>query len=243
MSGRAHIVYCHPEPKSFVGAMARTAREALEAAGWDVSVSDLYAKGFNPVASAADFSSRGNAEHLVYTLEQRHALDAGTLAPDILEELQPVLEAQLLVLAFPVFWFSMPAMLKGWIDRVFLSSKMYGGRRVYDRGGMVGRKALVLTALGGREHMFGEGAIHGELDMGLLRHIMQGTLGYVGYAVHEPFVAYHVPYIDEAARVGILQSLREQMTDVAQRRLLTMPTLADFDDRFKPLAAAALKPA
>lgn len=232
---RAHIVYCHPEANSFVGAMASTARASLERTGWQVTVSDLYAKHFNPVASAQDFGSRGNAEHLVYSLEQRHGREQGTLAQDIVDELEPVLAADLLVLAFPVFWFSVPAMLKGWFDRVLLSGTFYGGRRVYDRGAMVGRKAMVLTSLGGREHMFGTGAIHGELDMGMLRHIMQGTLGYVGYQVYEPFIAYHVPYVTHEVRCQILASLDEQMGVLDQRSSLQFPQLRNFDERFLPL--------
>ena len=225
---RAHIVYCHPEPKSFVGAMARTAREALERAGWTVSLSDLYASGFDPVARAEDFSERSNPQHLVYPLEQRHALETGTLSPDIARELEPVLESELLVLAFPVFWFSMPAMLKGWVDRVFLSGRFYGGRR-----------AMVLTALGGREHMFGAGSVHGELSMGLLRHIQQGTLGYVGYAVHEPFIAYHVPYVTDEDRAQLLRSLGEQMAGIDARPTIDLPSLAHFDERFRPLGVHA----
>lgn len=232
---RAHIVYCHPEAKSFVGAMAATARVALERTGWQVTSSDLYAKHFNPVASVQDFGSRGNPEHLVYSLEQRHAREHGTLAQDIVAELEPVLESELLVLAFPVFWFSVPAMLKGWFDRVLLSGTFYGGRRVYDRGGMTGRRAIVLTSLGGREHMFGPGAIHGDLAMGMLRHVTQGTLGYVGYEVYEPFVAFHVPYVTDEARRGLLISLDEQVTALDQRRLLEMPRLDGFDEQFSPL--------
>lgn len=231
---RAHIVYCHPEPKSFVGAMAATARASLERTGWQVTSSDLYAKQFNPVASVEDFGSRSDPEHLVYSLEQRHAREHGTLARDIVDELEPVLESELLVFAFPVFWFSVPAMLKGWFDRVLLSGTFYGGRRVYDRGGMAGRKAIVLTSLGGREHMFGPDAIHGDLTMGMLRHVMQGTLGYVGYEVYEPFVAFHVPYVTDDARRELLTSLDEQITSLDQRKLFQMPRLGDFDEQFRP---------
>lgn len=127
-------------------------------------------------------------------------------------------------------------MLKGWIDRVFLSGKMYGGRRVYDRGGMVGRKALVVTALGGREHMFGPDAIHGDLAGGMLRHLMQGTLGYVGYEVLEPFMAFHVPYVTQQQRLHTLDELATQTRALASRPSMQLPTLADFDDRFMPLA-------
>lgn len=232
---RAHIVYCHPEANSFVGAMAGTARAALKRTGWQVTSSDLYAKHFNPVASVEDFGSRANPEHLVYSLEQRHAREQGTLAQDIVAELEPVLESELLVLVFPVFWFSVPAMLKGWFDRVLLSGTFYGGRRVYDRGGMTGRKAIVLTSLGGREHMFGPEAIHGDLVTGMLRHVMQGTLGYVGYEVYEPFVAFHVPYVTDEARRELLISLDEQITALNRRRLLEMPRLGGFDEQFRPL--------
>lgn len=233
---RAHIVYCHPEPQSFVGAMAQTARHALHRAGWEVSLSDLYAKDFNPVASAADFADRSNPTHLVYPLEQRHARETATLAADIAEELEPVLAADLLVLAFPVFWFSVPAMLKGWIDRVFLSGTFYGGRRVYDCGGMSGRRAIVLTALGGREHMFGPGAIHGDLAGGMLRHLLQGTLGYVGYQVYEPIVAYHVPYVSDSERRAMLDALALALGRLDERAVLPLPSVQDFDPQFRPMA-------
>lgn len=235
---RAHIIYCHPEPRSFVGSMAQTTHDALVAQGWKTTLSDLYAKKFNPVASGGDFGSRKNNDYLVYSLEQRHAMDTGTLAADIVDELTPVLESDLLVLVFPVFWFSMPAMMKGWIDRVFLSGKLYGGRRVYDRGAMVGRKAVIVTSLGGREHMFGPGSIHGELPMGMLRHVLQGTLGYVGYDVLEPFIAYHVPYISDEARQDLLQTLRAQMSAIDTRQAIQLPSLDDYDDRFVPARRA-----
>ena len=233
---RAHIVLCHPEPRSFAAAMAHTAQAALERAGWQVSLSDLHAKGFNPVASGADFMARRNPAHLVYALEQRHAVGEGTLAADIAAELEPVLAAELLVLVFPVWWYSMPAMLKGWIDRVFLSGTFYGGRRIYDAGGMRGRRALVLTSVGGREHMFGPDAIHGELAGGMLRHLLQGTLGYVGYAVHEPFVAWHVPYVNDAARRAMLATLEAELGRLDERPTLPMPSVHDHDAEFRPLA-------
>ncbi len=236
---KAHIVYCHPEPRSFVAAMAQTAQEALRQQGYEVSLSDLYRKGFNPVASAADFSERSNDQHLVYALEQRHAHKHGHLAPDIVEELEPVLAADLLVLVFPVFWYSAPAMLKGWFDRVFLSGTFYGGLRVYDGAGMVGRKVLVLTSVGGREHMFGPRALHGELAGGMLRHLLQGTLGYVGYTVYEPFIAYHVPYITQEARSEMLDGLRSSLAQLAQRPTLSFPSVHNFDAEFRPLPPPA----
>lgn len=234
---RVHLVHAHPEPRSFVAAMRDTVREAFETRGDTVTVSDLYAMGFNPVLSAADFEERERPGHLAYALEQRHAFAAGTLAPDIRAEVEHVLAADLLAFTFPVFWFGPPAILKGWIERVFLSGPFYGGRRVYERGGLAGKRAFAAASLGGRAHMFGPGAIHGELETGMMRHFFQGTLGYVGLAVHRPFIAYHVPYVDDAARRGTLDELCACVRDLDDRPLLPMPDLHAYDDTFAPKGA------
>ena len=101
---------------------------------------------------------------------------------------------------------------------------------------MTGRKAIVLTSLGGREHMFGPDAIHGDLTMGMLRHVIQGTLGYVGYEVYEPFVAFHVPYVTDEARPELPTSFDAQITALHRRTLLEMPRLGEFDEQFRPIA-------
>lgn len=235
MTRRAHIVYAHFEPRSFVAAMRDTVADGLSAQGWTTTCSDLYAQGFNPVAQAADFAERRDPNYLVYSLEQRHALEHDALAPDIAAEVAHIRSADLLVLVFPVFWFSMPAILKGWIDRVFLSGLFYGGRRVYDRGGMVGKRALVVTSLGGRGHMFGSGALHGDITT-MLRPVLQGSLAYVGYEVLSPFVAYHVPYISHTERSGVLRELRGVLQGLDSHPVLPMPSLLDFDDEFRPLS-------
>lgn len=228
------IVHAHPEPRSFTGAMKDAAIETLEGAGHTVVLSDLYAMGFNPVASAADFAGRANPDYLVYALEQRHGYEAGTLAPDIAAEVEKVKAADLLLFSFPLFWFSVPAILKGWIDRVLLSGLTYGGKRFYDRGGLAGKKGTIAITLGGRPHMFGETAIHGELDV-MLRHLLRGTLYYVGLQVLPPFYAYHVPYITHDARREILAQYRRHLLTLDDAPPLRFPRLEEFDDKLYPL--------
>jgi NAD(P)H dehydrogenase (quinone) len=186
------IVHAHPEPKSFTAALRDQAVETLQAQGHQVRESDLYAMNWNPVASAGDFSVRENPEYLVYALEQRRNSKEQTLAADIQQELEKLLWADLLILNFPIYWFSTPAILKGWIDRVLVSGICYGGKRFYDQGGLSGKRALVTVTLGGREHMFGEGAIHGPLE-DMLRPLLRGTLAYVGFDVLKPLVGWHIP--------------------------------------------------
>ncbi|ERO60444.1 NAD(P)H-dependent oxidoreductase [Pseudomonas piscis] len=230
------IVHAHPEPQSFTAALRDQARSTLEALGHKVQVSDLYAMDWNPVASAADFARRDNPEYLVYALEQRVGVKNGGIAADIQGELDKLLWADLLILNFPVYWFSVPAMLKGWIDRVLVSGVCYGGKRFYDQGGLVGKKALLSLTLGGREHMFGQGAIHGPLE-DMLRPLLRGTLAYVGCQVLEPFVAWHVPYISQDAREGFLAQYRQRLERIDEEQPLVFPRLEQFDEALYPLPA------
>jgi len=139
-----------------------------------------------------------------------------------------------LILNFPVFWFSMPAILKGWIDRVFVSGAVYGGKAFYDRGRLAGRKAMITISVGGREHMFGADAVHGPLE-DMMRHILRGSLYYAGFEVVEPFVAYHVPYISQEARIGYLDQLEQHVCKLGELDTLKFPSLDDFDDLLHPL--------
>ncbi|WP_416773060.1 NAD(P)H-dependent oxidoreductase [Pseudomonas sp. RHF3.3-3] len=228
------IIHAHPEPQSFTAALRDQALQTLQAQGHSVQVCDLYAMNWNPVASAGDFSSRDNPDYLVYALEQRVGVKNGSLAADIRQELEKLLWAGLLILNFPLYWFSVPAILKGWIDRVLVSGLCYGGKRFYDQGGLVGKRALVTVTLGGREHMFGEGAIHGPLE-DMLRPLLRGTLAYVGLDVLPPYVAWHVPYISAEAREQYLLGYHRRLESLDQDHPLVFPRLAQFDEALYPI--------
>jgi NAD(P)H dehydrogenase (quinone) len=231
---RAHLVYAHPEPKSFCAAMMSATQHVLIEAGHQVTISDLYRDEFNPVASAADFVMRRDPSYLSYTLEQRHAIACDTCAPDIAREVEQVLAADCLILIFPIFWFSMPAILKGWIDRVFLSGLFYGGRCFYNRGAMAGRRALIIASMGASSHMFGPSGIHGELEP-MFRHLTRGILGYVGYDVLEPFWAFHMSYVSDKERCKALDRLRQHLACLDSLPILSVPDLAGYDGQCRPL--------
>lgn len=231
---QVHLIHAHSQADSFVTAMKDVIVKELEGQGANVTISDLYAMGFNPVASDADFTARRDSSHLVPALEQRHGYETGTLAPNIATEVEKLLAADVIGFTFPLHWFSVPAILKGYIDRVFLSGPFYGGKRIYAAGGLAGKRAFTAFSLGGREHMFGPGAIHGELETGMMRHFFQGTLGYVGLAVHRPFIAYHVPYVDDAVRQAMLNDIAAYIRKLNDQPVMVMPDLEEFDDTFRP---------
>lgn len=229
------IVHAHNEPESFNTAMKDLAVRELDKLGHSVQVSDLYAMNWNPVASAADFGDRDNPDYLVYALEQRYNHNQKTLAPDIQAELDKLLWANLVIFNFPIYWFSMPAILKGWIDRVFVSGVVYGGKRFYDRGGLVGKKAMLAITIGGQPHMLVKGGVHGALQ-DMLRPILRGTLAYTGMSVLPPFVAYHVPYVTGEERSAMLEEYRRRLHALDTLPPLQFVSLDQFDDHLNVIA-------
>jgi NAD(P)H dehydrogenase (quinone) len=228
------IVHAHNEPQSFTSAMKDLAVAEFAAQGCSVEVSDLYAMHWNPLASADDFGSRANPDYLTYALEQRHNHTDRTLAADIQEELDKLLRADLVIFSFPLYWFSMPAIMKGWFDRVLVSGVCYGGKRFYDQGGLKGKKALLAFTCGGRPHMLVEGGIHGPINE-MLRPILRGTLAYTGMTVLPPFVGYHIPYLKPEQRTEILEQYRKYLQGLDLLVPLEFPAMSAFDEQLNPL--------
>ncbi len=80
-----------------------------------MEVSDLYGMKFKAVLDAADFPARRDIAVFDPAAEQMHAIACGSIAPDIRAEIEKIRRADLLIFQFPIWWTSMPAILKGWI--------------------------------------------------------------------------------------------------------------------------------
>lgn len=100
---RTLVVYCHPNPDSFVAAARDRVLAGLEAGGHDMQLVDLYADGFRPELSAAE----------------RFPDTIATPDPELVRYADLLRWAEALVLVYPTWWSGQPAMLKGWIDRVW----------------------------------------------------------------------------------------------------------------------------
>ncbi len=184
------IVHCHPEPLSFNAALTEAAVEACRARGDKVEISDLYAENFDPVERAAHYRCRENAESFSALAEQRHAYNSESLPPEVTREIARLERADLVILQFPIWWHSIPAMLKGWMDRVFVSGGLYTSKMRYDRGYFSGRRALCSATTGAPEVSFEPGGRAGEVEQILWS--AHYSLYYMGFAVLPPFVSYGV---------------------------------------------------
>jgi NAD(P)H dehydrogenase (quinone) len=211
------IVHAHPEPASFNAAMCARARDALVQAGHEVVVSDLYAEGFNPVAGRHDFTGAADPAMFHYQTEQAHAARHGTFAADIAREQRRLADADLLILQFPLWWGGVPAILKGWGERVFAYGFGYADGLRFDTGVFRGRRAMVSLTTGGPPARFGAGAVYGELDRQVLWQIQHLGLEYMGYEVEPPFVAYGAPRIGEAGRAAYLDELERRVVEAAAK--------------------------
>ncbi len=107
------IVSAHPEPRSLTNALRDTAAAQLSADGHTVRVTDLYAINWKSAADRADFPTLAPAQRLRVPQASGEAFATGTLTDDVVQEQEGLLWADALILAFPLWWFSMPAILKG----------------------------------------------------------------------------------------------------------------------------------
>jgi NAD(P)H dehydrogenase (quinone) len=186
---RVLIVFAHPEHRSFNGALVRTAVESLQAGGHEVQVSDLYDKGFDPVSGRHNFTSVRNPDYFKQQLEELHATEVGGFMPAIEAELERLESCDLMIWQFPLWWFGLPAILKGWVDRVFAMGRTYGGGRFYENGVFRGKRAFVSVTTGAPASAYVRGGFNGDID-GILRPVQHGMLRFVGFDVLAPLVAY-----------------------------------------------------
>ncbi len=213
---RALIVHAHPEPGSFCAAQMREAAGTLQAQGYEVQISDLYAQGWSAGLGRGDFT-HPQGGHFKPQAEQVRAAQDHTFAPDVAAELEKLLGADLLVFSFPLWWFSLPALLKGWVDRVFAMGAAYGaGVGTYDKGRFVGRRALLLFTTGGPESAYGPQADNGELET-VLFHVHNGMLRFAGYTVLAPVVGFSPVRVSDDERAAQLGRVREAFQTLDQR--------------------------
>jgi NAD(P)H dehydrogenase (quinone) len=242
----AHIVLAHPEPQSFNAHLAQVARRALEAEGWSAAVSDLYAMGFDPCERAEHYVARQRPERFDVQAEQRHASERGTIPPIVAAEIDRLERADLLILQYPMWWHLPPAMLKGWLDRVFIFGAVYASQKRFEKGRFVGKRALLSVTVGTSAETYAFDGRSGDID--LLLWPVNFSLAYVGYAVLSPFVAYGVEAglryseasVIEARLKRIEQDLVDALKSLDQRATIPFNRMAEWGANGRITAAAAI---
>lgn len=206
------IVHAHPERTSVTRQLADAAAEALRSQGHEVLESDLYAMGWKAVFDAEDFPERSNRDRLSFVEESGHAFAKGSQTADVEEEQRKILASDAVILVFPFWWFSMPAIMKGWVDRVWAFGLAYGYQGAgntyrYGEGGFAGKRALLAVSVGGPAEDYAPRGINGPLDQ-LLFPITHGTLFFPGMQVLPNFAVYGSVRIDAQRMAEIVAEWR-----------------------------------
>jgi NAD(P)H dehydrogenase (quinone) len=196
---KAHIIFAHPNLQSFNGQLRDTAIQTLEAKGWSVTVSDLVQMKFKASADADDFTELYNTDFFDIQTEQKIAIQKGTFTPDIQREQQLLSEADLIIFQFPLWWYSMPAVLKGYIDRVFSMGWAYGGGQ-----SLAGKKVMVGMTTGAPDFIWTaekKGTIKD-----IFKHLFVGTFEFCGMEVIEPFIVYGAKRVIEQDKINTFKA-------------------------------------
>ncbi|EMF30504.1 NAD(P)H oxidoreductase YRKL [Streptomyces gancidicus BKS 13-15] len=164
------LVVAHPRPSSLTAQVADRARSRLEAAGSTVDLLDLHTEGFDPRMTFEDEPDIDDPGK-VYSAEVRAHMRRLEAADEI-------------VIIFPVWWYGLPALLKGWIDRVWNHGFAYGPRTFTSQ--LAGKRVLWLGLAGGTERAFTRSGVHGLLE----QQLTAGISRYSGIEAATSHVVY-----------------------------------------------------
>lgn len=196
-------VFCHPHRDSFSGALLDRFIAGVEEAGHVCEVADLYREGFDPVMSMRD-------------LQQ---FDGVPMPVDVLAEQARVEQCDALCLVFPLWWYGMPAMLKGWLDRVWSADWAYHWKPDPEGSLLKPRPFTLLVPTGASRKAMDQQGYDSELEH-LWRH---GVLSYCGADPIAIRLMLDAAY-DSGAHAGHLETAYQ-----AGRRILETSN-ADVED-------------
>lgn len=164
--------------------------KTLGESGWQTTLSDLYAMDFDPREGPQHYPSRKDDEAFHTQTEQRFNADKESLPPEIEAEIQRLLDSDLLVVHFPLWWFGLPAILKGWMDRVFVYGRMYRSVMRYDKGVCAGKKMIACVTTGASENSCSYNGREGDTQLHLWPLLF--PFRYLGFEVLQPEVFHGV---------------------------------------------------
>ncbi|MGG0184702.1 NAD(P)H-dependent oxidoreductase [Bacillus rhizoplanae] len=183
------IVYAHPNPQSFNHAILETFQGQLQEKGHDVRVRDLYAINFNPVLAANDFIS----------------FSQGNTPADIKAEQEHITWADVITFIYPVWWTGLPAILKGYVERVFSQGFAF----TYSPNGvekfLTGKKGVLLSTMGNSKENYDASGMFEAMK----KTTDAGIFDFTGIEAVEHAFYTSVPSVDNETRTQYLEEVKE----------------------------------
>ena len=192
---RTLIVIAHPDPNSFNQAIKTHLMATLKEQNHQVRVRDLYALGFDPVLSLEEL--------------QRYDSQEGDIPADVKAEQEEILWADHLIFVYPTWWWSMPGMMKGYVDRVFLPGFAFEVGDQGIKGLLAGKKAWIIQTTGSDQAYIEENG----LDKMVKTPIEIGLFNFCGIEVVDHQILAAVPFVSEKEREAMLEQLRDAVRE------------------------------
>lgn len=184
----------HPDPKSFSAAVANAFHDGAQSVGHTVELADLHAEGFDPRWSMADIAAN----------------DVGIAPCDVREQQDRIARADVVGFVFPLFWWGMPAMTKGWIDRVWSWGWAYDQLEDPEISLQRPRTAILLVPAGAKSDEMDERGYKAAIETAWI----DGTLGYFGFK-HRELILLNGSKGSDARRSALLQSAYDAGVGIA----------------------------
>lgn len=183
------VIFAHPNPKSFGKGILDIVVKTSKENGANVEVRDLYANNFDPILKPSDFV----------------AFQSGKIPEDIAEEQKFIKWADVISFIHPVWWTSQPAILKGYVDRVFSYGFAYEYVDGVPHGLLPGKRGLILATTGTPDEIYAGNGMHHSME----QVTDQGIFNFCGVeeVKHKFFGA--VPYVTDEIRKAYLEEVAE----------------------------------
>lgn len=188
------VIYAHPNPASFCHAVLETVTETLKSGNHTVEIRDLYAIRFDPILKPADFEGIGS----------------GNVPEDIKTEQNHISWAERIIVIHPVWWTGLPAVIKGYVDRVFSYGFAYS---VNDQGIVKllgGKKVVIINTQGTPKEPYEASGMFEAMkktsDTGIYQFCGMEVLNHIFFPA--------VPYVDDNARRDYLATVKEVIASI-----------------------------
>uniref|UniRef100_A0A3Q3BIQ0 NAD(P)H dehydrogenase, quinone 1 n=1 Tax=Kryptolebias marmoratus TaxID=37003 RepID=A0A3Q3BIQ0_KRYMA len=199
--------------------------EVLTAQGCTVEVSDLYAMNFKATATAEDIKGDvKNAENFCYLEESRIAWEEGRLSDDITKEQTKIAEADMIIFQFPMYWFGLPAVMKGWIDRVLTHGFAFSQEKRYSQG--VFKVSIDIKRLEPLRQSLYCLTLNGNCFS-----LQNGILNYCGFQVLAPQIFWAPALTADEDRKSMLEAWRTRLQGLLEEKPLSFFSLDCFDEK------------
>lgn len=188
------IISAHPSEKSFNNAIINSIIKGASESGHTCIVRDLYSISFNPVLTAKELSESY----------------AGNCSSDIVLEQQYILDADLCVWVYPLWWGGMPAIMKGYIDRVFSYGFAYTTNNGISIGLLSGKHNFIVQTIGNSEDNYRTNGMTEAIE----KIIDDSVFRFCGSKVENFFNIFSVYNINDIQRQEILEQIAKYFKDI-----------------------------